>query len=70
MAALGGCNAIDPVLLEEALCLPTEFAIWIGMCNQNILAHETGIPKVVGPLGGFYFIEHLTDEIEKMALLI
>lgn len=67
-AALGGCNSIDPCLLDEPLSLPTENASWMGMCNQNILAYETGVPNVVDPLGGSYFIEHLTDELEKRAL--
>nr|CBX27108.1 hypothetical protein N47_A11370 [uncultured Desulfobacterium sp.] len=53
-AALGGCNAIDPVLYDEPLCLPTEESTWLGMCTQNILAYETGIPNVVDPLAGSY----------------
>jgi len=66
-AALGGCNSIDPCLMDEPLCIPTETASWFGMCNQNILAHETGVPSVVDPLGGSYFIEYLTAELEKKA---
>ena len=66
-AALGGCNSIDPCLMDEPLCIPTENASWLGMCNQNILSNETGVPSVADPLGGSYFIEHLTSELEKRA---
>jgi methylmalonyl-CoA mutase N-terminal domain/subunit len=64
-AALGGCNAIDPVMYDEPLCLPTEEATWLAMCTQNILAYETGIPNVVDPLAGSYYVEWLTTEVEK-----
>jgi methylmalonyl-CoA mutase N-terminal domain/subunit len=66
-AALGGCNFIDPCLMDEPLSLPTENASWLGMCTQNILAHETGVSNVVDPLGGSYYIEYLTGELEKRA---
>ncbi|MBU1054259.1 MAG: methylmalonyl-CoA mutase [Proteobacteria bacterium] len=64
-AALGGCNAIDPVMYDEPLCLPTEVATRIAMCTQNILAYETGIANVVDPLAGSYYVEWLTNEVEK-----
>lgn len=66
-AALGGSNAIDPVMYDEPLCLPTEEATWMAMCTQNILAYETGIPNVVDPLAGSYYVESLTAEVEKRA---
>jgi methylmalonyl-CoA mutase N-terminal domain/subunit len=53
--------------MDEPLSLPTENASWLGMCTQNILAYETGVPNVVDPLGGSYFIEYLTNELEKRA---
>lgn len=53
--------------MDEALGLPTEKAATIALRTQQILAHETGVPDVVDPLGGSFYVENLTDELEKRA---
>ena len=64
-AALGGTQSLHTNSFDEALCLPTEQAVKVALRTQQILAYESGIVKCVDPLGGSYFLEHLTDEIER-----
>jgi methylmalonyl-CoA mutase N-terminal domain/subunit len=64
-AALGGCQSLHTNSKDEALALPTEEAVKIALRTQQIIAHESGVTKTVDPLGGSYFIEHLTDRIEE-----
>ena len=67
-AALGGTQSLHTNALDEALALPTEAAATLALRTQQIIAHETGIVDVVDPLGGSYFVEKLTREIEDEAM--
>lgn len=67
-AVLGGCQSLHTNGFDEALALPTEKSARIALRTQQILAYETGVTKTVDPLGGSYYLEHLTDELEKQAL--
>jgi methylmalonyl-CoA mutase N-terminal domain/subunit len=66
-AVLGGTQSLHTNSLDEAWALPTEFAATIALRTQQILAHETGVTNTVDPLGGSYFVETLTNEVEKAA---
>ena len=65
---LGGCQSLHTDSMDETLGLPTEQAALIALRTQQILAHETGVHRVVDPLGGAWFIEDLTDQMEQGAL--
>lgn len=67
-AVLGGTNSLHTNSLDEALALPTKETATIALRTQQIIAHETGVTHVVDPLGGSYFIEALTREMEEGAL--
>ena len=67
-AVLGGTQSLHTNSLDETYALPTEEAVTIALRTQQIIAHETGVDRVVDPLGGSYFVEYLTDEMEKRAL--
>jgi methylmalonyl-CoA mutase, N-terminal domain len=67
-AVLGGTQSLHTNSKDEALALPTEKAVEIALRTQQILAHESGVADVVDPLGGSYYIEWLTDEIERGVL--
>jgi methylmalonyl-CoA mutase N-terminal domain/subunit len=54
--------------LDEAYALPSEHAVTIALRTQQIIAHESGVPAVPDPLGGSYFVEALTAEVEKRAM--
>jgi methylmalonyl-CoA mutase, N-terminal domain len=62
---LGGTQSLHTNSLDEAWALPTEFAATIALRTQQIIAHETGVTNTVDPLGGSYFVETLTNEVEK-----
>ncbi|MCS7281160.1 MAG: acyl-CoA mutase large subunit family protein [Desulfobacterota bacterium] len=64
-AILSGVQSIHTTCYDEAYCLPTEKAQKLALRTQEILAYETGCAKVVDPLGGSYFLEALTDELEE-----
>ena len=64
-AVLGGTNSLHTTSMDEALALPTEEAAQIALRTQQILAHESGVPETVDPLGGSYFVERLTHEMEE-----
>jgi methylmalonyl-CoA mutase, N-terminal domain len=64
-AVLGGCQSLHTNSLDEALALPTEDSALIALRTQQIIAHETGVTNTVDPLGGSYFVETLTNEVEK-----
>ena len=66
-AVLGGTQSLHTNSYDEALGLPTEESVTIALRTQQIIAYETGVADVVDPLGGSYYIEHLTSEIEKRA---
>ena len=67
-AALGGTQSLHTNGYDEALSLPTEQAAGIALRTQQIIAFESGITDTVDPVGGSYFIENLTDEVERLAL--
>jgi methylmalonyl-CoA mutase N-terminal domain/subunit len=65
---LGGTNSLHTNSLDEALALPTKEAATIALRTQQIIAHESGVTNTVDPLGGSYFVEKLTSEMEKGTL--
>ncbi len=67
-AVLGGTNSLHTNSLDEALALPTKEAATIALRTQQIIAHESGVTNVVDPLGGSYFIERLTRDMEDGTL--
>jgi len=66
-AAMGGAQSLHTNSLDETLALPTESAAQLALRTQQILAYETGVPNVIDPLGGSYYVEALTDRMEKEA---
>jgi methylmalonyl-CoA mutase N-terminal domain/subunit len=66
-AVLGGTQSLHTNGYDEALALPTEQAATLALRTQQILADETGVPDTADPLGGSYFVERLTDELEATA---
>jgi methylmalonyl-CoA mutase N-terminal domain/subunit len=64
---LGGTQSLHTNSYDEALALPTEDAVRIALRTQQIIAEETGVANTIDPLGGAYFIEALTDELEAKA---
>ncbi len=66
-AVLGGTQSLHTNSMDEALCLPSEEAVQIALRTQQLIAHESGVAETVDPLGGSYFVEQLTQEIEKNA---
>ena len=67
-AILGGVQSLSCNAMDEAVCIPSKEAAHVALMTQHILANETGIADVADPLGGSYYIESLTNEIEKRAL--
>jgi len=67
-AVLGGTNSLHTNSLDEALALPTAEAATLALRTQQIIAHESGVTSVVDPLGGSYFVEKLTADMEAEAL--
>jgi methylmalonyl-CoA mutase N-terminal domain/subunit len=66
-AVLGGTNSLHTNSLDEALALPTAAAATLALRTQQILAHESGVTRVVDPLGGSYFVEKLTRDMQDEA---
>jgi methylmalonyl-CoA mutase N-terminal domain/subunit len=66
-AVLGGTQSLHTNSMDETLALPTEDAVQVALRTQQILAHESGVPNVMDPLGGSYYIEALTDKLEREA---
>jgi len=64
---LGGTQSLHTNSYDEALALPTEEAVTIALRTQQVIAHETGVANTADPLGGSYFVEALTDEMEQRA---
>jgi methylmalonyl-CoA mutase N-terminal domain/subunit len=67
-AVLGGTNSLHTNSMDETLALPTDEAVMIALRTQQIIAEESGIGNVADPLGGSYFVEALTNKIEREAL--
>src|SRR5579872_6511606 len=66
-AVLGGSQSLHTNSMDEVLALPSERAVEVALRTQQVLAYETNVTNVVDPLGGSYFIEALTDEMERQA---
>jgi methylmalonyl-CoA mutase N-terminal domain/subunit len=66
-AVLGGAQSLHTNSMDEALALPTEQAVQVALRTQQIIAHESGVADTVDPLGGSYFLESLTDQLESRA---
>src|SRR5207244_12798327 len=66
-AVLGGTTSLQTNAMDEALALPTDRAARLALRTQQLLAYETGAANTIDPLGGSYFVEALTDEMERQA---
>jgi len=66
-AVLGGTQSLHTNSFDEALALPTENAARLALRTQQVIAHETGVVNTADPLGGSYYLEHLTNELERQA---
>jgi methylmalonyl-CoA mutase N-terminal domain/subunit len=66
-AVLGGTQSLHTNSLDETLALPTEDSVQLALRTQQILAYETGVANVIDPLGGSYYVEALTDRLEREA---
>ncbi|MCB0077510.1 MAG: methylmalonyl-CoA mutase family protein [Anaerolineales bacterium] len=66
-AVLGGTQSLHTNSLDEALALPSEKAVTVALRTQQIIAHESGVTNTVDPLGGSFFVEKLTNEMEEEA---
>jgi methylmalonyl-CoA mutase N-terminal domain/subunit len=66
-AVLGGTQSLHTNSMDETLALPTESAVQVALRTQQVLAYETGVPNVIDPLGGSYYIEALTEQMEREA---
>jgi methylmalonyl-CoA mutase N-terminal domain/subunit len=66
-AVLGGTQSLHTNSFDEALALPTEHAARLALRTQQVIAHETGAVNTIDPLGGSYYVEHLTSELERQA---
>ena len=69
-AVLGGTQSLHTNSLDETYALPTEESVRLALRTQQLIAHESGVDRVVDPLAGSYYVEYLTDEMEKRALHI
>ncbi|HEU4369801.1 MAG TPA: methylmalonyl-CoA mutase family protein [Methylomirabilota bacterium] len=67
-AVLGGAQSLHTNSYDETWALPTEEAVTVALRTQQIIAEETGVPLTVDPLGGSYYLERLTDQMEAAAL--
>ncbi|HSC31216.1 MAG TPA: methylmalonyl-CoA mutase family protein [Gemmatimonadaceae bacterium] len=66
-AVLGGTQSLHTNSMDETLALPTEESVQVALRTQQVLAYETGVPNVIDPLGGSYYIESLTESMERDA---
>src|SRR5437763_1162815 len=66
-AVLGGTQSLHTNSMDETLALPTEQAVQVALRTQQLLAYETGVPNVIDPLGGSYYLEALTNQLEEEA---
>ena len=66
-AVLGGCQSLHTNSRDEALALPTESSVMLALRTQQVIAHESGVADTIDPLGGGYFVESLTDYLEREA---
>ncbi len=66
-AVLGGAQSLHTNSMDEALALPSEHAVTIALRTQQVIAHESGVANTVDPLGGSFYVERLTNELEEEA---
>lgn len=66
-AVLGGCQSLHTNSMDETLALPSEHAVTLALRTQQVLAHETGVTNTVDPLGGSYFVETITRQMQQEA---
>ncbi len=66
-AVLGGCQSLHTNSMDETLALPSEHAVTLALRTQQVLAYETGVTNTVDPVGGSYFVESLTKQMEQQA---
>jgi methylmalonyl-CoA mutase N-terminal domain/subunit len=66
-AVLGGCQSLHTNSMDETLALPSEHAVTLALRTQQVLAYETGVTNTVDPLGGSYFVETLTRQMQQQA---
>jgi methylmalonyl-CoA mutase N-terminal domain/subunit len=66
-SVLGGTQSLHTNSMDETLALPTEHSVQVALRTQQVLAYETGVPNVIDPLGGSYYLESLTDTLEQQA---
>ncbi|MGH7556807.1 MAG: acyl-CoA mutase large subunit family protein [Gemmatimonadota bacterium] len=66
-AVMGGTQSLHTNSMDETYALPTERAVKIALRTQQVIAYESGVPNVIDPLGGSYFVEALTDRMEREA---
>src|SRR5205814_3399079 len=66
-AVLGGTQSLHTNSFDEALALPSEHAVRLALRTQQVIAHETGVVNTIDPLGGSYYVEGLTNELERQA---
>src|SRR4051794_12383659 len=66
-AVLGGCQSLHTNSFDEALALPTEHAVKLALRTQQVIAHETGVANTIDPLGGSYYLEDLTNRLDREA---
>ena len=64
-AVLGGCQSLHTNSMDETLALPSEHAVTLALRTQQVLAYETGVTNTVDPLGGSYFVETLTEQMQR-----
>jgi len=67
-AVMGGCQSLHTNSFDEALTLPSKKAVQIALRTQQIIAHETGVADTVDPMGGSYYLEWLTNQVEEQAM--
>jgi methylmalonyl-CoA mutase N-terminal domain/subunit len=67
-AVLGGTQSLHTNSLDETYALPTEESVTIALRTQQVVAYESGMPNTIDPLGGSYYVEWLTNELERQAL--
>src|SRR5881409_1139043 len=67
-AVLGGTQSLHTNSLDETLALPTQQSVTLALRTQEIIAYESGVPNTIDPLGGSYFVESLTSEMEEACL--
>jgi methylmalonyl-CoA mutase, N-terminal domain len=69
-AVLGGTQSLHTNSYDEALALPTQASATLALRTQQVLAHETEVPEVVDPVGGSWYVERLTDDLEREAMAL